>query len=119
MKNMTNRKAPPPNRKILDKSFVEFVIDQIQAVGNISHKYMFGGCAIYRNNKVVALICDNQLYIRPTAAGKMFIKTVVEKPPYRGTKPHFLIEDVDDKEWLCDLIKITDKELSQTKTKRK
>ncbi|MGE5392134.1 MAG: TfoX/Sxy family protein [Candidatus Saccharibacteria bacterium] len=97
----------------LDKSFVEFIIEQIQDVGNISYKYMFGGCAIYRGSKVVALICDNQLYIRPTVKGKKFLKNVNEKPPYPGAKPHFLIEDgIDNKELLCDIIRITDKELS-------
>lgn len=109
-------KTTASNRKTLDKSFVEFIIEQIQDVGNISHKYMFGGCAIYRGNKVVALICDNQLYIRPTKNGKKFIKIVNEKSPYPGAKPHFLIEEnIDNKEWLCDLIKITAKELSQPK----
>ncbi len=104
-----------PKKKTLDKSFVEFVIDQIHSVGNISHKYMFGGCAIYRNKKVVALICDNQLYIRPTRMGKDFLGTVDEQSPYPGAKLHFLIEDTDDGKKLRDLIMITDKELSSVK----
>jgi TfoX/Sxy family transcriptional regulator of competence genes len=103
---------------MLDKSFVEFIIGQIESVGNISYKYMFGGCAIYCKNKVVALICNNKLYIRPTKNGKKFIKTIIEESPYPGAKAHFLIEgEVDDKEWLCALIKITAKELLLTPTK--
>ena len=104
------------NKKKLDRSFVDFIIDQIQDVGDISYRYMFGGCAIYCGNKVVALICNNQLYIRPTQKGRKFIKIVNEKPPYPGAKPHFLVEDnIDNKEWLCDLIKITAEELLQPK----
>lgn len=103
----------------IDKTFVEFIIEQIQDVGDISYKYMFGGCAIYCKNKVVALVCNNLLYIRPTEGGKKFIKNVCEKPPYSGAKLHFLIEDeIEDKEWLCKLIKITAKELPKPKAKK-
>lgn len=104
----------------IDKSFVEFVVGQIQEVGNISYKYMFGGCLIYYQNKVVALICNNSLYIRPTENGRKFIGDVCEEAPYSGAKLHFLIEDkIDDKEWLCELIKITAEELPEPKTKKK
>jgi TfoX/Sxy family transcriptional regulator of competence genes len=104
----------------IDKSFVEFVIDQIQDVGNISYKYMFGGCAVYCGNKVVALICNNQLFVKPTQDGKEFIKTVNEMPPYPGAKPYFLIEDkIEDKEWLSNLIRITTKKLPEPKLKKR
>jgi TfoX/Sxy family transcriptional regulator of competence genes len=96
----------------LDHSFVEYVLEQIQNAENISYKYMFGGCAIYSGKKVVALICDNQLYIRPTKKGRNYIKNVQEQSPYFGAKPHFLIEEkIDDKDWLCNLIKITAEDL--------
>jgi TfoX/Sxy family transcriptional regulator of competence genes len=99
---------------MVDKSFVEYVVGQIQDVGDISYKYMFGGCAIYCQNKVVGLICDDQLYIKSTIEGKKFVKNVTEKSPYVGAKPYIFIDDkIDDKEWLCDLIKITTKELLQ------
>jgi len=104
----------------IDKSFVDFVVGQLHDVGDISYKYMFGGCAIYWKNKVVALICDNSLFIRPTENGKKYIKNVCEKSPYPGAKLHFLIEDkIDDKEWLCELIKKTAEELPEPKTRKK
>ena len=107
------------NKKTLDKSFVEYVINQIQDVEDISYKYMFGGCAIYCCDKVVALVCNNQLFVRPTQKGEKFIGIANKKPPYHGAKPHFLIEDnIDDKEWLCNLIKITAEELPQPKMKK-
>ena len=107
------------NKKTLDKSFVEYVINQIQDVGNISYKYMFGGCAIYCYNKVVALVCNNQFFVRPTQKGEKFVGIANKIPPYPGAKPHFLIEDnIDDKEWLCNLIRITAEELPQPKRKK-
>lgn len=104
--------------KMVNKSFVNYVIEQIQDIGHVSHKYMFGGCAIYYKNIVIALICDNQLFIRPTTKGKAYIKGVTEESPYPGAKPHFLINEIDDKEWLCELIKITANELPESKMRK-
>lgn len=72
-----------------DARFVEFVLGQIADAGKINAKKMFGEYAIYCNEKVVALICDNQLFIKPTVAGRAFIGNVVEAPAYVGAKPSF------------------------------
>jgi TfoX/Sxy family transcriptional regulator of competence genes len=76
-----------------NQDFVDFVIEQLHSAGNITFKKMFGEYALYSENKVFALICDNKLFIKPTIAGRNFIKNVVEAPPYHGAKPSFLIED--------------------------
>ncbi len=102
-----------------DASFVEFVVGQIVDAGIIESKKMFGEYAIYCNGKVVALICDNQLFVKPTVAGKAFIGKVVEAPAYIGAKPSFLIEEgLDNNEWLTELIKITADELPMPKPKK-
>jgi TfoX/Sxy family transcriptional regulator of competence genes len=49
--------------------FVEFVVDQIANAGEITYKKMFGEYALYCDGKIMALICDNQLFIKPTKAG--------------------------------------------------
>ena len=70
--------------------------------------------------KSFALICDNKLFIKPTVAGRAFIKSPEEAPPYPGAKPSFLIEDkLDDREWLSELVKITVNELPEPKPKKK
>lgn len=103
-----------------DQSFVEFIIDQIEFAGEIKYSKMFGEYALYCNNKVIALICDNQFYLKPTDVGRSFIGEVVEAPPYPGAKLYFLIEDkIDDREWLSKLVRITVKELPEPKLKRK
>ncbi len=53
-----------------DLNFVEFVADQIDASGDITYRKMFGECALYSKGKVVALICDDQLFVKPTDAGR-------------------------------------------------
>ena len=76
-----------------DQSFVDFVCDQISASGPVSFRKMFGEYAIYCNGKVVALVCDNKFFVKPSAAGRTLIGSPVEAPPFPGAKPWFLIED--------------------------
>ncbi len=79
---------------------------------------MFGEYALYSKGKVVALVCDNQLFIKSTEAGKSFIGDVVEAPPYPGAKLAFLIQDkIEDGEWLTQLITLTEEELPMPKPK--
>ena len=103
-----------------DKSFVEFIVEQIENAGVIMYKKMFGEYAIYSDGKIVALICDNQLFVKPTEGGRSFIGNVVEAPPYPGAKLNFLIDDqFEDRDWLSNLIRITVNELPEPKPKKK
>jgi TfoX/Sxy family transcriptional regulator of competence genes len=103
-----------------DQSYVDYILEQIQNAGEITARKMFGEYGIYSGGKIFALICDNRLFIKPTESGRKFIKDVVEAPPYEGAKPSFLIEDqVEDREWLSELVRITVKELPEPKPRKK
>jgi len=103
-----------------DIEFVGYVCDQMRDAGKIRHRKMFGEFAVYCGDKVVALICDDQLFVKPTPGGRAFIGEAVEAPPYPGAKPHFLIEDrLDDREWLTGLIQVTESELPPPKPKKR
>lgn len=67
----------------------------------------------------VALVCDDKLFMKPTAAGRKFIGDVVEGCPYPGAKPYFLISGNkwDDRAWLVNLIQISAAELPLPKKK--
>ncbi len=81
---------------------------------------MFGEYVLYSRGKVVALICDNQLFVKATEAGRLFIGEVVESSPYPGAKLAFLIQDqIENREWLSQLITLTEKELPKPKPKKK
>lgn len=99
------------------QSTVDFIVDQVAEAGRVSAKKMFGEYAIYCNNKVIALVCDDQLFIKPTNAGKAFINNYVEGYPYPGAKPYLLIsaELWDEQEWLSSLIQITALEVPEPK----
>jgi TfoX/Sxy family transcriptional regulator of competence genes len=103
-----------------DLDFVEFVVDHIADVGDITYRKMFGEYAVYCGGKIVALICDNRLLVKPTEAGRSFIGDVVEEPPYPGAKPAFLIEEhLEDTEWISNLVRITAQELPEPKPKKR
>lgn len=103
-----------------DLSFVEFIAGQMKEAGSITYRKMFGEYALYCERKVIALICDNRLFIKPTDAGKKFIGDVVNAPAYPGAKPSFLIEDkLKDQAWISNLAKITAKSLPVPEPKKK
>ena len=103
-----------------DQYFIDFGVDQVENGCEITYRHMFGGTTLYLNGKVVALICDNQLFVKPTDAGRAYIGMVVEAPPYEGARNSFLIEDeIEDAEWLTELLVITEEALPAPKPKKK
>ena len=102
-----------------DFDFIEYLEEQLSGVDNIFFLKMFGEYALYCDNKVVALVCDNQLFVKPTIAGREYLEDVIEEPPYSGAKNYFLIGDrIDDKEWVSELIRITAEEVPLPKAKK-
>lgn len=102
-----------------DLAFVEYVCDQVGNVGNLSFKKMFGEYAIYLENKVVALVCDNQLFVKQTKSGRALLKTVVESPPYPSATAYFLIgENIEDRDLMGKLFKVTGSETPEPRPKR-
>ena len=103
-----------------DLEFADYVCEQLSGVGRVRHRKMFGEYAIYAGEKIVALVCDNQLFVKPTAAGRSILKTPAEAPPYPGVRPFFLIdEQLDDRELMAELIIATEAELPAPKLKKK
>jgi DNA transformation protein len=102
-----------------DLEFVEYVCDQIGAAGRIAFRKMFGEYVIYCDGKVIALVCDNAFFLKPTVGGRTEIGIVVEAPPYPGAKPYFLIADrLDDREWISALAAITAREVPIPKPRK-
>jgi TfoX/Sxy family transcriptional regulator of competence genes len=80
---------------------------------------MFGEYALYCGSKVVALVCDNQLFIKPTSGGRSVLGTPAEAPPYPGAKLYFLIQDqLEDRECMTRLLRVTASELPEPKPKK-
>ena len=94
-------------------STVDFIVAQIATAGVVAQRKMFGEYAIYCDGKLVALVCDDQLFVKPTVTGRAYIGAATERPPYKGAKPCFWIagEKWDESDWLTELVRISAAEL--------
>lgn len=99
---------------------VDYLLEQAAGAGAVSSKPMFGEYGVYVDGKMIGSICDDQLYVKPTAAGRRHAEPVSEAPSYPGAKPHLLIEADrwDDAEWLGDLLRVTAAELPIPKPRK-
>ena len=102
-----------------DREFVTFVCEQLRGAGEISSRRMFGEAAVYYQDKVVGLVCDNQLFIKATEPGRARIGVPIEAPPFPGASNWFLMADLDDPEFLADLVRATAAALPEPKPKTK
>ena len=79
-----------------DADFAEYVREQARAAGEVALKKMFGEYAVYVDGLVVALACDNQLFLKPTPATAARLATATMAPPYPGAKPYPVAGDLLD-----------------------
>ena len=99
--------------------FVQYIADQCGGAGEIVTKEMFGDYGIYCDGKIFGLICDDCFYLKPTEAGRALLRTVDMRSPYDGAKEYFYIAEVDDHDYLSQLVKVSCKELPMVKVKKR
>lgn len=99
-----------------------YLSDQLTSLGNrIRTRKMFGEYALYCDERVVALICDDQVFVKITDPGKTFVGSKYEEGfPYPGAKPAMLIggDIIENKETFAELIDITAKAVPMPKPKK-
>ena len=102
------------------KRTVDDFLEQAVGAGAVSAKPMFGEYGVYVDGKMIGLICDDQLYVKPTPSGRRHAEPVTDAPPYTGAKPHLLIEADrwDDVAWLGELLRLTAAELPMPKPRK-
>ena len=66
------------------KEFMEYVADQFSGAGEVTYKKMFGEYGFYLDGKIVGLVCDDTVYLKPTEAGRALLGQPVLAPPYEG-----------------------------------
>ena len=103
-----------------DLAYVQHVCDQLRDVGELSYKKMFGEYGLYVSGRMVALVCDNQLFVKPTEAGRELLGTPSEGAPYPGAKPHFVLDEhLDNRELLSAVFRATEAALPASKPKKR
>ena len=99
--------------------FIEFLYGQIAAASEVRYRKMFGEYCLYCNDKVIGLVCDNQFFFFFSESGRRELEKPLEVPPFEGAKNWFLIEDLDNEEFLTSLVYQTWLELPEVKQKAK
>lgn len=101
-----------------NKDFVAHAASRMAGAGAIRYRAMFGEYGIYCDDVFVAMVCDDQLFVKPTPEGRAFAGEIDEAPPYPGAKPALLIGDrMEDEAWLAELVRITKEALPPPKKK--
>ena len=102
------------------KSTIDYLLDQLSSLPDIRSRRMFGEYALYCDEKVVALVCDSQLFVKMTPAGRELVGPLYEEgEAYPGARPSMLIgaEFIDNSDRLCALIRATADALPAPKPK--
>jgi len=97
---------------------VQFICDQAGLGDRITYRKMFGEYALYLDGKVVALVCDNQMFLKPTEAGLGYLGKVSEAPPYPGAKNFYLLSaEIEDADVLKGALLVTARALPEPRPK--
>ena len=103
------------------QSTMDYILDQLSPLRDVSVRKMFGEYAMYYEGKVVGLVCDDKLYIKRTEPGKEFVGEFYQEGfAYTGAKASIFIneEKIEDSQWLSELVKITAESLPIPKKKK-
>ncbi len=101
---------------------IDYLLDQAGGAGELRAQKMFGEYALYCDGKVVALVCDDQLFVKITEEGKQYVGDLYEEGyPYPGAKAwtHISEDAWENREWLSELLRITASVLPMPKPKKK
>lgn len=101
------------------QEFVDYVCDQLAHAGHVHTRKMFGEYGVYFEGKYFGLICDDRFMVKITEAGKALVPDCPRGIPYEGAKEALLIENLEDRELLAELVRATCAELPEPKPRRK
>ena len=88
---------------------MEYLLDILSDSRQVTSRRMFGEFCVYYAGRPVGLVCDDQLFLKPSEAGKRLMKQVDEGAPFPGARPHLRItaDDWDDRAWMNQIVRTT------------
>lgn len=101
------------------KTYLEFVLEQLSGLEDISYRAMMGEFIIYYRGKIIGGIYDDRLLVKPTKSAVAYMPTASYEQPYEGAKEMLLVEEGDNKEFLVELLSNMYGELPLPKSKKK
>lgn len=101
------------------REYVDFILDQLSELNEITHRAMMGEYLIYYKGKVIGGIYNDRFLIKPVNAAKELMPDASYEIPYDGAKEMILVDDLDNKEFLRELISSMYDELPFPKSRKK
>ncbi len=101
-----------------DREYLEFVLDQLSSLEGISFKPMMGEYILYYQGRIAGGIYDNRFLVKPTASARRLMPDAPLEKPYEGAKEMLLVDNVDNRAFLNELLTSMFGELPLPKKKR-
>ncbi len=99
------------------KEYLEFILEQLSELNDVSYRAMMGEFIIYYRGKIVGGIYDDRFLVKPTKSAVAMMSNADMELPYDGAKEMLLVDDVDNKEFLTELLEAMYLELPAPKKK--
>ncbi len=99
------------------KEYLDFVLEQLSGLDEISYRAMMGEYILYYRGRVFGGIYDDRLLVKTVPAAVKLVPDASMELPYDGAKEMILVDNVDDREFLCELIEAMYEELPAPKKK--
>ena len=99
------------------QDYCDFVLDQLSLLSDITTRKMMGEYILYYKGKIFGGIYDNRFLVKPVEAAKKMMPDAPPEVPYPGGKKMLLVEDIDNREFLKELIIAICDELPTPKAK--
>ena len=99
------------------KAYLEYILDQLSSLNDISYRAMMGEYIIYFHGKIVGGIYDDRFLIKPVKAAVSMMPNADMELPYAGGKEMILVDQVEDREFLRKLLEAMYEELPKAKKK--
>lgn len=100
------------------KDYLEFVLEQLSDLDGISHRAMMGEYIIYYRGKVAGGIYNNRFLVKPVEAAKKLMPEAPYELPYKGAKEMLLVENLDNRAFLAELLDSMYDEIPELKKKK-
>ena len=100
------------------KEYLEFIMEQLAGMEDVSWRAMMGEYIIYYRGKIVGGIYDDRFLVKPVEAAVAMMPEAEMEQPYEGAKEMLLVDDVDDREFLCELLEAMYDELPAPKKRK-
>ena len=100
------------------KEYLDYILEQLSAVDDISYRAMMGEYIIYYRGKVVGGIYDDRFLVKATKSAVEMMPDADQELPYEGAKAMLLVDDVEDREFLKELLEAMYPELPAPKKKK-